>query len=144
AHGGKTGCAGELALGVLRRLASLLEAVLLALGLARVAGQQTRLLQRRAPLGVLALQAPGDAAAQGAGLPGHAAAGDACDDVEAALGLGGPERLPHVCLERLDREVVLQRAAVELEAPRARDDADPCHRALAPAGEDLGCHLLLT
>src|SRR5690606_37028112 len=74
------------ALGVLRRLARLLQAGLLALDDAGVAREVAGLLQRRTVvLGVDGVERAGDAQAQRAGLAGDAAAGDARDDVEAAL-----------------------------------------------------------
>src|SRR5436190_22669293 len=54
------GCAARSALGVLRSLAGLLQAVLLALGDARVAGQEAGLLQGGAVVGVVLAQGPGD------------------------------------------------------------------------------------
>src|SRR4051795_280369 len=55
------------ALGVLRRLAGLLEAVLLALGDAGVAGEEAGLLQRRTVLGLDLGEGTGDRQAQGTG-----------------------------------------------------------------------------
>src|SRR3954468_9296659 len=90
------------ALAVLGRLAGLLQAGLLALDDAGVAGEQSGLLQRR-PVGlhVDGVQGPGHAEAQGTGLAGDAAAVDAGDDVEAALELQGGERLVHDLLVQL-------------------------------------------
>ena len=70
------------ALAVLRRLAGLLEAVLLALDGPRVAGQEAGLLQRRPVLGLHQDQRPGDGQAQRTGLPGRAAAIEVGVDVE--------------------------------------------------------------
>src|ERR1700741_3824628 len=61
------------ALAVLRRLAGLLEAVLLALDGPRVAGQEAGLLQRGPVLRLHQDQRPGDGQAQRAGLTGRAA-----------------------------------------------------------------------
>ena len=58
----------RLSLGVLRRLAGLLEAVLLAFLLPRVAGEEAGLLEVGAQLGVELDERTGDAVAQGAGL----------------------------------------------------------------------------
>src|SRR4249919_4058345 len=63
---------GCSALGVLRRLAGLLEAGLLALLLARVTGQQTRPLEGRPHLRIDLDQGPGDAKAERAGLAADA------------------------------------------------------------------------
>ncbi len=65
------------ALAELRRAAGGLEAVLLALLHARVAGEEAGGLQRGAEFRVHLQQGAGDAVAQGAGLAGHAAAVDA-------------------------------------------------------------------
>src|SRR5207237_9040810 len=64
------------ALRVLRCLAGLLQAVLLALLLPRVAGQKAGLLQRDPHVGVELDQATGDAEAQGARLAGNPTPGD--------------------------------------------------------------------
>src|SRR5215469_12494099 len=76
---GLSGTSGRLALGVLRCLAGLLEAVLLPLLDPRVSGEEPCLLQRRAVLRVHEDQRAGHAEPQRAGLPGHAAAGDPRD-----------------------------------------------------------------
>src|SRR5699024_8194588 len=74
------------ALGVLRRLAGLLQTGLLALDDAVIAAQEACLLEGRA-VGLLVdlVQRAGHAEAHGTGLAGGAAAGEAHDDVEAAL-----------------------------------------------------------
>src|SRR3989304_1518078 len=66
----------RLALGVLRRLASALEAVLLALLGPRVAGQQTGGARGAAGVRMGADQGSRDAVADRPGLPREAAAGD--------------------------------------------------------------------
>src|SRR5262245_55920750 len=71
----------RLPLGVLRRLAGLLEAVLLRLLLARVAREEAGLLDLRARLRVELGERTGDAEAQGAGLTRDAAAGARRGDV---------------------------------------------------------------
>src|SRR6186997_1617988 len=81
-----------LALRVLRRLASPLEPVLLALLHARVAREEASLAERRSVgVGVDLEQRPGDAMADRAGLAGHTAALDLDHRVEPALGPGDPE-----------------------------------------------------
>src|SRR5207253_2766187 len=78
-------CGRHLPLGVLRRLAGLLQPVLLALLDPGVPGQEAGLLQRRAVLRIHQGQRPGHAEAQRARLPGDAAAGDPGHDVELVL-----------------------------------------------------------
>ena len=80
------GADARSALGVLRGLAGLLEAVLLALLLARVAREEAGLLELGAQLGVELDERPGDAEAQGAGLARDAAAVERGVDV---VDLGG-------------------------------------------------------
>src|SRR5690606_15071101 len=71
---------GRSALGVLRRLAGLLEAGLLALDDARVATEEPGLLEGRAVVLLVDLvQRAGHAEAHGPGLTGRAAAGEAHD-----------------------------------------------------------------
>src|SRR5919198_122820 len=123
-----------LALGVLGRLAGLLEPVLLALDHARVAGQKAALLQLGAQLHVELNQRAGDSVAQRARLPGHPAAVQAGDDVVALEGVGDPQRLSdHAAVGRVGK-VVVEGPAVQLERPGALDQSDPGHGLLAPAG----------
>jgi hypothetical protein len=70
------------ALRVLRSLAGLLQAVLLALLHPRVAAEVAGLLQRRAVVGFQADEGPGDRQPQRPGLAGDPAAGEGADDVE--------------------------------------------------------------
>src|SRR4051794_15744616 len=127
------------ALGVLRRLAGLLETGLLALDDAGVTREQPGLLERRAVgLGVDRVEAAGHAEAQGAGLTGDAAAVDAGDDVEATLELEVRERLVHDLLVQLVGEVVVQRAAVDRPLAGAGDDAHAGDGLLATAGGRRG------
>src|SRR5687768_9104874 len=85
------GCSAPLALGVLRRLASSLEAELLALLCPRIAGQETRRTQRGARIRMRADERAGDPVADGPGLPGDAPASDQHAGRVAALGLGHAE-----------------------------------------------------
>src|SRR3954452_1837202 len=123
----------DLALGVLGRLARLLQAVLLALLDPRVAGQEAGLLQRRTVVGLDLLQRTGDAEAQRAGLPGDAAAVQAGDHVVRAGLLERDERLVDGLLVHLVREVLLEGAAVQLVLPRAGHEADADDGLLAAA-----------
>src|SRR5207248_2753249 len=112
----------HLPLGVLRRLAGLLQAVLLALLDPGVPGQEAGLLQRRAVLRVHQGQRPGHAEAQRARLPGDAAAGDPGHDVELVLRAQGHERLVDELLVHLVREVRVERPAVDRPLARAGED----------------------
>src|SRR5690606_11865394 len=130
---------GWSALAVLRRLAGLLEAGLLALGDASVTGEQAGLFQGRAvQLGVDRVERPGHAVADRAGLAGGATPVDADEHVVGAVELEDLQRLVDQLLVDLVREVVLQRAAVDLPLAGARDDPDPGHRLLATAGAGAG------
>src|SRR4051812_47398717 len=127
------------ALAVLRSLPGLLEAGLLALLDARVARQETGLLQRGAVrLEVDLVERTGDAEAQGPGLARGAAAVDAGDDVEPALEVGHLERVVHQLLVDLVGEVGLERPAVDLPRAAARDQADARDGLLAAAGGAAG------
>src|SRR5581483_7014469 len=77
------------ALGVLRPLAGLVQPDLLALHLARIAGDEAGLAQRAAQRLVVGDERAGDAEARGAGLARHAAAADHHADIEIAAHLDG-------------------------------------------------------
>src|SRR5688572_9138316 len=83
-----------LALGVLRRLASSLEPVLLALLGARIARQQARVAQGPACVRMGAEEGTGDAVPDRAGLARKAAAGDQHRCGIAPFGLGDAEGQP--------------------------------------------------
>src|SRR5262249_17797117 len=85
--------AALLPLRVLRRLARLLEAVLAAFLLARVAREQPRLLERGPQLVVEPHERPGDAEAQRAGLAADPTTGDRRVDVVDVGGLSDAQRL---------------------------------------------------
>src|SRR5690606_22751175 len=88
-----TGDTSASALGELRRLASLLEAVLLALLLPRIAGEEAGHLEVVALLGRNVGERAGDRHTQCTSLPGDAATLDRGDHVVALGGLGDAERL---------------------------------------------------
>src|SRR6516225_7615951 len=118
-------CASRwLALGVLRSLAGLLEAVLLPLLHPGVPGEEAGLLQRRAVLRVDQRQRASQAEPQGARLTGDATADDARDHVELVLGAERHEGLADDLLVHLVREVRVERPAVDRPLAGARDDAD--------------------
>src|SRR5688500_749968 len=92
---------GGLPLGVLRRLASSLESVLLALLHPRVTREEPRLAQRDArAVGIRLQESTGDAVADGARLTVMTAALDLDHRVVAALRAGYPER--HGDLSQVD------------------------------------------
>src|SRR3954447_18905408 len=112
------------ALRVLRRLAGLLQAVLLALGDAGVAGEEAGLLQGRAVIGLDRGEGTGDRQAQGAGLTADAATLEDADDVVLLALLQDHERLADELLVHLVGEVLLEGAAVEAELAGAGDEPD--------------------
>src|SRR5450830_1879945 len=127
------------ALGILRSLAGLLEAGLLALDNASVPSQEPGLLERCAVgLGVDPVERPGDAEAQCSGLTRRAATGDARDDVETTLDVHELERAVDELLVHLVRKVVLERAPVDLPRPGAWDQPNPRHCLLAAAERGAG------
>src|SRR5919198_2721078 len=89
------------ALRVLRSLAGLLEAVLLALLDPGVPGEEAGLLQGGTVVRVAGDQRAGDAEAEGAGLAGDAAAAQVRDHVELLGLLGGHQRLADELLVHL-------------------------------------------
>src|SRR5206468_7759059 len=111
----------------------LLQARLLPLDLARVAGQETGLLEVDAQRFVRLQQRPRDAVAQRAGLAGDAAAVDPCPHVEAGL------RAAHLQRRGCDRpqrgawEVLRQRLAVDGDLTGSGDEHDARDRGLALA-----------
>src|SRR4051794_30261859 len=128
------------ALAVLRRLAGLLQAGLLALDDAGVTSQQTGLLQRRAVrVEVDGVQRSGHAQAQGAGLTGDPTTVDAGDHVEATHQVGGDERLVDDLLVQLVRKVAVQLPTVDGPLTGAGNETDPCDGLLATAGGRGGC-----
>src|SRR5690606_36860114 len=133
---------GWSALGVLRRLAGPLEAVLLALLRPRVAGQEAGLAKRAARIRMGGQQRAGDAMADGAGLAGDPATGDEHAGRVAAHGLGHPEREEDGALRRRTAEVLGGGLAVDDDAPVAGKQTDPRDGGLAPAGpvDVVGAH----
>src|SRR3954452_10409038 len=130
---GMSGSRGS-ALRELRRLASLLETGLLALGDAGVTAEEAGLLEGRAVvLGVDLVQRTGDGEAQSAGLAGGAAAGDLRDHVVAADQVEDLERVVDQLLVQLVREVVRELTAVDRDGAAARDQADAGDGLLAAA-----------
>ena len=89
----------------LRSTACSLEAVLLTLFHARIAGQEPGGLQGAAVVLVHHEQGAGDAVTDGAGLAGHAAAGDGRFDVDLADGAGGDQGLADDELQGLETKM---------------------------------------
>src|ERR1700733_12237929 len=103
------------ALAVLRRLAGLLETVLLALDGTRVTREEAGLLQRRTVLGLDDDQRPGDGQTQCACLPGRTAAVEVGEDVDGVDPVDRDQRSLDQLLVHLVREVRLEAAAVQQE-----------------------------
>src|SRR5450432_1363290 len=107
-----------LALGVLEALASAGLAVLLALLLAGVAGEKTRLLEAGATLGVDGDEGARDAVAHGVGLGAVPPARHGGLDVVLVEHFDELERLAHDHARRLSLEVLVAGHAVHLELAR--------------------------
>src|SRR3954471_7106929 len=121
------------ALGVLGGLAGLLQAVLLALGDARVTSQEAGLLQRRTVVRLDLDEGAGDREAQRAGLTADAATVQDADDVVLLALLQDHERLTDELLVHLVGEVLLDGAAVEPELAGAGEETHPDDGLLAAA-----------
>src|SRR5688572_19523583 len=122
------------ALRVLRRLASPLQAVLLALLGPRVPGQQAGLAEGGARVGMGREECAGDAMADGAHLAGDAATGDEDAGRVAALGLGHLEREVDRSIGHRAAEVLGGGLAVDDDTAVTRQQADARDGGLAPAG----------
>src|SRR5205823_8915647 len=112
------------ALGVLGRLACLLEAVLLALLHPRVASEETCLLQGRAILRLQIDEGSRDGQAERAGLARHATAPQAGDHVVLPIAIERDQRLPDELLVHLVREIAVHAAAIQGELAGARHEPD--------------------
>src|SRR5664279_4690174 len=121
------------ALGVLGRLARLLQSVLLALGGPRIAGQEPILLQH-GPVGIVKFdQGAGDREPQRAGLTGHAATLEAGVHVVDLRLFQHDQGFLDQLLVHLVREVAVQRPPVQGEDTGARHHPHPDDGLLAPA-----------
>src|SRR5690348_159605 len=131
-----------LALRELGGATGLVQADLLALDLAGVAGHETGLAQRRLQAFVVLDQRAGDAQADRAGLAGDAATGDRHLDVELAGALGQFQRLAHDHAGGLATEELLERLAVDFDgaAALAQEHAGGGGLAAASAVILLGRH----
>ena len=110
----------NLSLGELRSATGCFQTVLLSLLHSGVAGQETGGLQSGAILGVHLQQGAGDAVADGAGLAGHAAAGDGGNDVHLAQQVGGVQGLTNDQLQGLQTKVIVDVTAVDGDAAADR------------------------
>ncbi len=111
---------GLSALAELRSAAGAFETVFLPFLHPRVAGEEARFLEGGAEGLVILEQSSGNAVADGAGLAGHAAAGNAADNVELAGGLSQLKGLTDDELKGLETEILIYISV----AVRALDD-DP-------------------
>src|SRR5690606_25702602 len=125
---------GASALGELGGAAGLVQADLLALDLAGVAGHEAGLAQVGLQRLVVLDQRAGDAQADRTGLAGGAAAGGGDDDVELVGRLGQLERLAHDHARGLTAEELVQRTAVDGDVARTLAQEHAGGGRLATAG----------
>src|SRR5260370_36344155 len=131
--------ASALALRVLGRFTGLLEAVLAPFLLARVAHEQSGLLELRTHLVVERDEGAGDPESQGAGLAADAAAVDGGVDVVHVVGLGQSQRFGGALDMRQGGEVLLDGAAVDDDFPRTGAESHAGDGFLASAGRLYHC-----
>src|SRR5579883_954968 len=122
-----------LALRELEATSRLGAAVFLALDDARVAGEEARLLQRRAQVRLVIGEGAADAVAHRTRLAGEAATGHSGDDVVLAEAIGGGERLVDQHAEDRPREIDLDLAPVDHDLAVAGLDPDARDGVLALA-----------
>ena len=126
-----------LTFGELESLASAFLAILLALVLARVAGQKTELLEPGSQLQIELAQRTGDSMSGGAGLTGNTSAIDAHQDVEFIGRLGRQQRLAHGGAGGFGGEVILEGPAIDGEIPFTWPKNHTGHRFLTAAGTNI-------
>src|SRR6266567_2880742 len=129
-------CRADLtsALRVLRRLAGLLQAVLLALLDPGIPGQEAGSLEGLPVFRVDERQCPGDPQPQCAGLAGDATASDPGHHVKLVFGSQRHERLADQLLVHLVGEVLIKRPVVDPPLPGSRQDTHARDDFLAAAG----------
>ena len=111
------------------------ETVLLALLHTRIAGQETGLLQDGAVVLAGQQQGAGDTVPQGAGLAGHAAAGDGSHNVHLAGVAGSLQGLTDDHLQGLQAEILVDVTAVDGDrAGAVGEQMHTGHGGLAAAG----------
>src|SRR5487761_2761868 len=113
------------ALGALRRLASLLQAVLLALFLARITSEQAGLFQAWTKLRIELDEASRNAEAKCSGLSGDPATVDGGIDVETLGAIRDPQWLSGVLASRRRGEVLLEGSLVDRDGSLAFAKTDP-------------------
>src|SRR5579859_5793773 len=124
----------RLTLGELERPAGLRLAVLLALDHARVAGEETALLEDATELRLVVGERLGQAMAERPGLAGKSAAGDGRAHVVLAVPIGGDDRLLDHHLEDGPSEILGEILAVDKDAAATAGEPDAGDRILALAG----------
>src|SRR6185436_20920553 len=107
-----------LALRELEAAASLWPSVLLAFDRARIAGEETTLLENGAQCRLVSNQCLGDAVPQCTGLTGQATAIDLADDVVLAIAAGGDQRLTQDHAQHGARKVDVLFLVVDADAAR--------------------------
>src|SRR6266542_2079222 len=121
-------------LGVLLAPPRLVQADLLSLDLASVAGDQSGLAQKRLERGIELYERASQTVAHGSRLPEFPPARYVDHDVELAQLVGQYERLTHDHLPRLAREILVRRTVVHDEIALAGLDEHARDGTLAPAG----------
>ena len=133
------------ALGVLRSLTGLLEAVLLAFLAAGITSEEAGLLQEAALLGIQLDERAGDAHPQCAGLAADTTTEDGAIDVVDLFLAGEAQRLADDHPRHRRGEVVLEGATVDGHDAGARAETDARDRFLATSGglgKRLGAHAI--
>src|SRR5690606_38063382 len=128
------GASAAFTLGELGRAAGLVQADLLALHLARVAGHEPGAAQLGLVRLVVVRQRAGDAQADRTGLAGGAAAGGGDRDVEALGAVGQRPRLAHAHARGLAAAELVQRTAVDGDVAAALAQEHAGGGGLATAG----------
>src|SRR6266704_6829370 len=126
-------------LGVLLAPPRLVQADLLSLDLASIAGDQSGLAQKRLERGIELYERASQTVALGSRLPEFPPARYVDHDVELAQLVGQYERLTHDHLPRLAREIFVRRTVVHDEIALAGLDEHARDGTHAPASSVLGC-----
>ena len=122
-----------LSLGELRCTAGAFETVLFAFLHTRVAGQEACLLEDRTKGFVILQKRSRKTVADGAGLAGHAAAGDAADDIELVGQFGQGEGLTNDELEGVKTEIIVDVAIIDGDLAGALIQSYASDGGLSPA-----------
>ena len=123
-----------LSLGELRCTAGAFETVFLSFLHSRVAGQEASLLEHRTKGFVILQKRSCKTVTDRAGLTGHAAAGDAADDVELVVQFGHVEGLTNDELQRVETEVIVDISVVDRDLAGAGIDTNARDGFLSAAG----------